>query len=456
MRSLDQGALDPGTPGRSAPDRSMLALRPLDWNALDASARMAALERPVQDTAEAVTRTVAAIVDAVAARGDDAVRDFGRSLDGVDLQDTRVPKAEFDIAMADVPAALLDAMRAAAGRIEAFHRAGMQADYGVDTAPGVRCERMARPIRRVGLYVPAGSAPLPSTVLMLGVPARLAGCEEIVMCTPPRADGSIEPVVLAAARLCGIDRVHRIGGAQAIAAMACGTASMPACDKLFGPGNAWVTEAKRQVAQRGLAAIDMPAGPSEVLVIADAGANPAWVAADLLSQAEHGPDSQVLLLSDSDALLDAVAAELEVQLARLPRAAIARQALERSRLLKVPTLAEAFEVSNAYAPEHLILALREPRAWLDRVQAAGSVFLGDLTPEALGDYCSGTNHVLPTAGAAAATSGVSVASFQNFISVQEATAEGMAAIGPDALAIARAEGLDAHASAVRLRLEQAA
>ena len=431
-------------------------MKRVDWSALDAPGRAAVLRRPVQDTAAEVGATVAGIIDAVARGGDAAVRELGRRFDGVDLDDARVAAAAFGAAMASVSPALLAALQAAASRIEAFHRAGMQADYALETAPGVRCARMARPIRRVGLYVPAGSAPLPSTVLMLGVPARLAGCAEVVMCTPPRADGSVDPVVLAAARLCGITRVHRVGGAQAIAAMACGTASIPACDKLFGPGNAWVTEAKRQVAQRGLASIDMPAGPSEVLVIADAGANPAWVAADLLSQAEHGPDSQVLLVSDSDALLDAVAVSIDAQLATLPRAAIAREALSRSRLLRVDGLAQAFEVSNAYAPEHLILALREPRAWLDRVQVAGSVFLGDHTPEALGDYCSGTNHVLPTAGAAAATSGVSVASFQNFISVQEATAEGIAAIGPDALAMADAEGLGAHASAVRLRLEQAA
>ncbi len=431
-------------------------MKRLDWNALDAAGRADALRRPVQDTAAAVAATVAGIIDAVAEGGAAAVRELGRRFDGVDLEDARVGEDAFEAAMGSVPPALLAALRAAASRIEAFHRAGMQADYALETAPGVRCARMARPVRRVGLYVPAGSAPLPSTVLMLGVPARLAGCPEVVMCTPPRADGSVDPVVLAAARLCGITRVHRVGGAQAIAAMACGTDAIPACDKLFGPGNAWVTEAKRQVAQRGFASIDMPAGPSEVLVIADAGANPDWVAADLLSQAEHGPDSQVLLLSDSDALLDAVAVAIEAQLADLPRAAIAREALSRSRLIRVDGLAQAFDVSNAYAPEHLILALREPRAWLERVQAAGSVFLGDHTPEALGDYCSGTNHVLPTAGAAAATSGVSVASFQTFISVQEATAAGIAAIGPDALAMADAEGLGAHASAVRLRLEQAA
>lgn len=289
---------------------------------------------------------------------------------------------------------------------------------------------------------------------MLGVPARLAGCREVVLCTPPRRDGSADPAVLVAARLTGVHRVFKLGGAQAIAAMAFGTASVPRCAKLFGPGNSYVTEAKQQVAQAGVAAIDMPAGPSEVLVIADAGADPAFVAADLLSQAEHGPDSQVLLLSDDQGLLDRVEAELEAQLAVLPRAQIARQALAQSRLVRVPTLDAAFDISNAYAPEHLILALREPRPWLDRVEAAGSVFLGDCTPEALGDYCSGTNHVLPTGGAAHAYSGVSVASFQNFVSVQEASRAGIGAIGPCAMTLAEAEGLEAHANAVRLRLRR--
>jgi histidinol dehydrogenase len=276
-----------------------------------------------------------------------------------------------------------------------------------------------------------------------------------VLCTPPRGDGSADPAVLVAAKLCGIATVFKLGGAQAIAAMAFGTASVPKCDKLFGPGNAYVTAAKQQVAQAGLAAIDMPAGPSEVLVIADAGADAAFVAADLLSQAEHGADSQVLLISDSEELLARVDAQLENQLAALPRAEIARGALSASRLIRVDTLDDAFAISNAYAPEHLILALREPRAWLDKVQAAGSVFLGDDTPEALGDYCSGTNHVLPTGGAAAAYSGVAVASFQNFVSVQSATRAGIAAIGPDAVTLAEAEGLEAHANAVRLRLVRA-
>ncbi|KWV10576.1 histidinol dehydrogenase, partial [Xanthomonas translucens] len=300
------------------------------------------------------------------------------------------------------------------------------------------------------------SAPLPSTALMLCVPAALAGCREVVLCTPPRADGSADPAVLVAAKLTGVDRVFKLGGAQAIAAMGFGTASVPSCDKLFGPGNGYVTEAKQQLAQAGVAAIDMPAGPSEVLVIADVGADAAFVAADLLSQAEHGPDSQVLLLSDSAELIEAVEDEIERQLATLPRASIARQALAASRLIQVGTLEDAFAISNRYAPEHLILALREPRAWLERVEAAGSVFLGDYTPEALGDYCSGTNHVLPTNGAARAYSGVSVASFQNFVSVQSASRAGIVAIGACAVTMARAEGLDAHANAVALRMEKAA
>lgn len=427
----------------------------LIWSRLDGEQRRAALRRPVQVVAQRTRDAVAAVLAEVRQLGDPALREFTSRFDGVALDDFEVPAAEFAAAEAAVAPALKQAMEEAVARIEAFHRAGMAQPYAVETAPGVLCERMIRPIARVGLYVPAGSAPLPSTALMLGVPARLAGCREVVLCTPPRADGSADPAVLVAARMTGVTRVFKLGGAQAIAAMAFGTASVPRCDKLFGPGNSYVTEAKQQVAQAGVAAIDMPAGPSEVLVIADAGADPAFVAADLLSQAEHGPDSQVLLLSDAPSLIDRVAVELERQLAALPRAAIARQALSASRLIEVERLGDAFSVSNEYAPEHLILALRDPRAWLERVEAAGSVFLGDYTPEALGDYCSGTNHVLPTSGAARAYSGVSVASFQNFVSVQAASRAGIGRIGACALTLARAEGLDAHANAVALRLEAA-
>ncbi len=424
----------------------------LDWNALDADAQARALTRPVQTVAAQTRASVAELIDQVRSRGDAALREITARFDGVAPERFEVSEAEFAAAELAVPAELRIAMQQAADRIDRFHRAGMAQPYSVETAPGVVCEKVIRPITRVGLYVPAGSAPLPSTALMLGVPAKLAGCREVVLCTPPRKDGSADPAVLVAARLTGVHRVFKIGGAQAIAAMAYGTETLPSCDKLFGPGNSFVTEAKQQVAQAGAAAIDMPAGPSEVLVIADAGANPAFVAADLLSQAEHGPDSQVLLLCDDAAMIAAVQDEVEAQVAQLAREAIARQALGSSLLVKVASIAQAFEISNRYAPEHLILALREPRQWLDKVEAAGSVFLGDYTPEALGDYCSGTNHVLPTAGAARAYSGVSVASYQNQISVQAASREGIAGIGPCALTLARAEGLGAHANAVALRL----
>lgn len=429
-------------------------MKPVRWSELGSDARAELLRRPAQSVAAEVTAAVAALVAQVRNDGDAAVRALTERFDGVALDAFAVEPAEFDRAIATTPPALRAAIDDAASRIEAFHRAGASRDYALETAPGVICERVLRPIRRVGLYVPAGSAPLPSTALMLGLPAAIAGCAEVVLCTPPRADGSVDPAVLVAAARCGIRRVFRVGGVQAIAAMAFGTTSIPKCDKLFGPGNGWVTEAKRQVSMaEGGAAIDMPAGPSEVLVIADAGANPAFVAADLLSQAEHGPDSQVILLTDSEALVDAVQAQVALQLASLSRADTARRALEGSRLVLVDSLDTAFDISNDYAPEHLILALRTPRAWLPRVEAAGSVFLGDYAPEALGDYCSGTNHVLPTGGAARFTGGVSVASFQVAMTVQEVAPAGIAAIGPCAVELARAEGLDAHGRAVSLRLE---
>lgn len=432
-------------------------MRRIDWNGTDAAGRRDALRRPAQRAAAEVAAAVAALIEDVVARGDDALRELTQRFDGVALADFAVGAEEFAAAEAVLSAPLRAAIDEAAARISLFHRAGMTLPYAVDTAPGVRCERMLRPIRRVGLYVPAGSAPLPSTALMLGVPAQLAGCADVVLCTPPRADGSADPAVLYAAARCGIRQVFKLGGVQAIAAMAFGSGAIPKCDKLFGPGNGYVTEAKRQVSMAdGGAAIDMPAGPSEVLVIADAGANAAFVAADLLSQAEHGPDSQVILLSDDDGLLDRVDRELAQQLALLSRADTARRALASSRSIKVATLEQAFEVSNDYAPEHLIVALRDARAWLPQVLAAGSVFLGDWAPEALGDYCSGTNHVLPTSGAARTWSGLSVASFQVAITVQEVQPQGLAAIGPCAVELATAEGLDAHRRAVTLRMEAAA
>ena len=432
-------------------------MKRVDWNSIDIATRSALLRRPAQVAAPETSAAVKGILETVHTGGDTALRDYTQRFDGAVLQDFAVSEAEFAEAAAALSPALRQAINEAAARIDDFHKAGMSAEFEVETAVGVTCGRILRAIPRVGLYVPAGSAPLPSTALMLGVPASLAGCDDIALCTPPRKDGSADPAVLFAARCCGIRRVFKLGGAQAIAAMAFGTESVPRCDKLFGPGNAFVTEAKRQVSMmEGGAGIDMPAGPSEVLVIADAGANPVFVAADLLSQAEHGPDSQVVLIGDDDALLDAAIAEVQRQVEQLPRSAVAKVALAASLAIRVESLAQAFEISNEYAPEHLILALRDARAWLPRVRSAGSIFLGDWAPEALGDYCSGTNHVLPTSGAARWCSGLSVASFQTAITVQEVTRSGLGAIGPCAVELASAEGLDAHRLAVALRLEAAA
>ncbi|SFW63164.1 histidinol dehydrogenase [Luteibacter sp. UNCMF366Tsu5.1] len=428
-------------------------MKRIDWKTLDEAGREAALARPAQSRAAELRSGVEAIIAAVRRGGDATLRELTARYDRVALEDLAVSEDEFAAAEARLPPELKAAIREAAGRVETFHRAAAPGPVAVDTAPGVRVERVLRPIGRVGLYVPAGGAPLPSTAIMLGVPAAIAGCREVVLCTPVQANGRCDDAVLFAAKATGVHRVFKLGGAQAIAAMAYGTASVPRCDKLFGPGNAWVTEAKLQVAgdPEG-AAIDMPAGPSEVLVIADADAEPVFVAADLLSQAEHGPDSQVLLVSPSADLLDRVEHEVERQRAALPRAAVAADALANSRLVLVTDVPEAVEVSNRYAPEHLIVQTAEPRALLDQVTSAGSVFLGPWTPESLGDYCSGSNHVLPTYGYARSYSGVSVASFQKQVTVQEATAAGLRAIGPCAAILAEAEQLEAHRRAVTLRL----
>jgi histidinol dehydrogenase len=428
-------------------------MKRLDWNSLAGAGRSEALARPAQARSDQLRDGVERIISLVRERGDPALLELSAQYDGCALRDIEVSEAEFRRAEATLDPSLKAAIHEAAERIELFHRAGAPQPIVVDTAAGVRVERIQRPISRVGLYVPAGTAPLPSTALMLGIPARIAGCPEVVLCSPARADGSCDEAVLYAARITGVHRVFKLGGAQAIAAMAYGTASVPGCDKLFGPGNGWVTEAKLQVSSDpDGAAIDMPAGPSEVLVIADAAASPVFVAADLLSQAEHGPDSQVILLSPSADLLDLVVLEVQRQSADLPRGAIVAQALQHSRLIAVESLAQAVEVSNRYAPEHLILQVAEPRALLDGIESAGSIFLGQWTPESVGDYCSGSNHVLPTYGYARSYSGVSVASYQKQISVQELTAEGLRGIGPCTAILASAEQLEAHRRAVTLRL----
>jgi histidinol dehydrogenase len=338
--------------------------------------------------------------------------------------------------------------------VSRFHALQVLAPLRLETSPGVVCERLIVPLGAVGLYVPAGTAPLPSTAIMLAVPARIAGCPVRVLCTPPRPDGTADPAVLVAARLCGIEQVFKLGGAQAVAAMAYGTESVPKVDKIFGPGNSWVTAAKQIVAAdaRG-AALDMPAGPSEVLVIADGSARPEFVAADLLAQAEHSEDAQVVLVTTSRELAVACIAEVERQMAVLPRRAITERSIGESRVLLVPDLDTALVVSNRYAPEHLILQVAEPRVWLGRVRNAGSVFLGAWTPETMGDYCSGTNHVLPTYGHARAYSGLGVIDFVKRITVQELTPDGLRGLGPTARTLALLESLEGHANAVTVRLE---
>jgi histidinol dehydrogenase len=431
--------------------------RPLaiaDWSALDEPARTALLRRPAQRDAAAVAERARHIVDDVRARGDAALREYTEQLDGVRLDSFAVSEAEFAAAESALRPEQRAALERALDTVTRFHELQSLASLRLETAPGVVCERVTVPLDAVGLYVPAGTAPLPSTALMLAVPARIAGCPVRVMCTPSRPDGAADPAVLVAARLCGITQVYKLGGAQAVAAMAYGTATVPKVAKIFGPGNAWVTAAKQLVAQDADgAALDMPAGPSEVLVVADDGARPEFVAADLLAQAEHSPDAQVVLVTTSRAFAETCVGEVARQLELLPRRAIAARAIDESRVIVVADLETAMAVSNRYAPEHLILQVAEPRAWLGQVRNAGSVFLGAWTPETMGDYCSGTNHVLPTYGHARAYSGLGVLDFVKRITVQELTPDGLAGLGPTACTLARLESLDAHALAVTVRLE---
>ncbi len=428
-------------------------LRPVDWATLDGPARRTVLERPAVRTGPDIAADVARIVAEVRRDGDAALLRLAAALDGATLTTLQVDSAEAAAAESLLEPAARAAIDAAIANIRRFHAAQAAAPIRVETAPGVVCERVLRPIRAVGLYVPAGSAPLPSTAMMLAVPADLAGCPVRVLCTPPRADGRADPAVVVAARACGITTIIKAGGAQAVAAMAYGTASVPKVDKVFGPGNAWVTAAKQAVAlDPAGAALDMPAGPSEVMVVADADANPRFVALDLLSQAEHGPDSQVILVAvAAPGLAERVEVEIAAALPRLPRRDIIRRALAHGAALSVATVAEALDIANGYGPEHLILQLAGARSFADQVHAAGSVFLGPWTPEAVGDYCSGTNHVLPTYGYARAYSGLSVADFQRRMTLQELTPAGLAVLAPIVETLAGLEGLQAHAEAVRVR-----
>lgn len=408
------------------------------------------LRRP-QGDARALDRSVRKIMEAVQQRGDKAVRKYSRQFDGVSMRQMLVKEKEFRAAEQSIDPALASAIRQAADNIRCFHQSQLREEPRVETMPGVTCWRKSVPVGSVGLYVPGGTAPLFSTVLMLGIPAVLAGCPEITLCTPPAKDGSVHPAMLFAASLVGVRKVFKVGGVQAIAAMTFGTESIPKADKIFGPGNSYVTHAK-QLAQQAGVAIDMPAGPSEVCVLADETANPAYVAADLLSQAEHGRDSQVLLVSNSKSTVDAVLVHVERQLSMLNRKDLAEGALQHSKAIVLANMDDCMAIVNAYAPEHLILACAAAEAWAARVTDAGSVFLGHYTPESAGDYASGTNHTLPTNGYARAYSGVSVDSYMKKVTFQQITREGLQALGPIVITMAEAEGLQGHAEAVRVRL----
>ena len=402
------------------------------------------VSRPALESKD-ISGEVRAILDTVRADGDDALRRYSEQFDAVKLDDLTLPTAG-----AAIPGDLQDAILVASRNIRAFHAAQKEPIREIETTPGVRCWRKSVPIERVGLYIPGGTAPLFSSVLMLAIPAAVAGCTEVVLCTPPQKDGSVDPAILAAAREAGIDTVVRVGGAQAIAAMAYGTESIPRVDKIFGPGNQWVDMAKRLVAADGIA-IDLPAGPTEVGILIDASARAEFVAADILSQAEHGPDSDVFVVATEQVNTDAILSAVESQLGDMPRADIARKALAHSRMAICGDRREAVSLMDAYAPEHLIIQTHHAAALAEEVTQAGSVFIGPWTPESLGDYASGTNHTLPTNGAARAWSGVSLDSFVRKITFQEASSDGLERLGPHVQIMASAEQLEGHARAVSVR-----
>ncbi|CAK2129273.1 histidinal/histidinol dehydrogenase [Vibrio crassostreae] len=426
-------------------------MRTVVWQSLSESQQDSVLERPAITEGANITATVSDVIAKVRNEGDGALKELTAKFDGVTPESIRVSSNEIEEACARLTPEMKQALEQAYSNIAKFHEAQKPQPIKVETQPGVVCEQVTRAINTVGLYIPGGSAPLPSTVLMLGVPAQIAGCRKVVLCSPP----PIADEILYVAKLCKIDEVYNVGGGQAVAAMAYGTESVAKVDKIFGPGNAYVTEAKRQVSNdfRG-AAIDMPAGPSEVLVIADETADADFIAADLLSQAEHGPDSQVVLVTPSPVVADQVTEAVQKQLKELSRANIAQQALASSLIIIAESLTQAIAISNFYGPEHLIVQTKNPRELLPLLDNAGSIFLGDWSPESAGDYASGTNHVLPTYGYTKTYSSLGLADFSKRMTVQELTADGLKGLAPTVVTMAEAEGLDAHKRAVTIRVEK--
>ncbi len=409
------------------------------------------LKRPTQSVAD-IEETVNQIFEEIRSKGNLAISKYTELFDGIKLDELKVSKSEVEEARSKVSSKLKEAIDLAKKNIEKFHAAQKTEKLKVETAPGVECWQEKKPIQKVGLYIPGGTAPLFSSILMLAIPANLAGCEEIVLCSPPDKNGNINPAILYTAELCGVTKIFKVGGIQAIGAMTFGTEDIPQVYKIFGPGNQFVTVAK-QLATKYQVAIDMPAGPSELLVYADDSANPVFVASDLLSQAEHGKDSQVILVSISEAMAVKVSEEIEKQLEQLPRKAIAEKAIENSRLIVVRSEEEALELINEYGPEHFIICSRNEDYFVENVQNAGSVFIGNYAPESAGDYASGTNHTLPTNGYAKQYSGVNLDSFMKTISFQKISKSGIQEIGPAIELLAEAEGLQAHKNAVSLRLK---
>ncbi len=423
------------------------------WEDLTAKQRLEVLARPATKDNAALKETVADILCEVRKKGDKALNKFTSVFDGVKVKNIRVARKEIDNAWKGLDPSLRKAITRASINIEKFHKAERPKTINVETAPGVMCSLIWCPIEKVGLYIPAGTAPLFSALLMQAIPARVAGCKSIVLCSPPQKNGKIHPAILATAKLCGIEDVYAVGGAQAIAAMAFGTVTIPKVDKIFGPGNAYVTAAKQQVSQDpGGAAIDIPAGQSEVLIIADKGSRPDWVAADLLAQAEHDASSQVILITTDASFAVAVNQEVFKQLAVLPRRSIAVKSLSQSRVIIASTINSALAISNLYAPEHLIIHAKNAKRLLPKIQHAGSVFIGPFTPESAGDYASGTNHVLPTYGYARVYGGLNVMSYMKSMTLQNITQKALKKLGPTIIIMANAEGLDGHANAVRLRM----
>ncbi|EMK6931788.1 histidinol dehydrogenase [Vibrio alginolyticus] len=428
-------------------------MRTVVWQSLSENQQDSILERPAIAEGANITTAVAEVIAKVREEGDSALIELTEKFDRVKPESIRVSSQEIKAASERLSESMKSALEQAYANISKFHKAQKPQPLKVETQPGVLCEQVTRPIQKVGLYIPGGSAPLPSTVLMLGVPAKIAGCRKVVLCSPP----PIADEILYVAKLCGIDEVYNIGGGQAVAAMAYGTETVSKVDKIFGPGNAYVTEAKRQVSNdfRG-AAIDMPAGPSEVLVIADETADADFIAADLLSQAEHGPDSQVVLVTPSPVIADQVTDAVQRQLKELSRADIAEQALASSLIIIAESLTQSVSISNYYGPEHLIVQTKNPRELLPLLDNAGSIFLGDWSPESAGDYASGTNHVLPTYGYTRTYSSLGLADFSKRMTVQELSADGLKNLAPTVVTMAEAEGLDAHKRAVTIRVEKLA